>query len=141
VFNGLFGSKKKLELNRFDTYVDPEMTINGTVEYAGTLKVAGKIFGKLKQKETEGTFTVIVDGEIRTDHIDADFVVVNGKVIGTVYASQHLIVGPKGHIDGDVFYGTVVIERGGVIRGRFNNIEPSQATIIQLPLETTTHET
>ena len=54
-----------------------------------------------------------VEGEIRVSHA-----VVNGTVVGPVYAGQYVELQTKCNVTGDVHYKTLEIQLGAVVEGR-----------------------
>ena len=52
-------------------------------------------------------------GEIRADHV-----IINGKVIGPITASELLELQPKAQIEGDVHYKALEMHQGATIAGQ-----------------------
>jgi cytoskeletal protein CcmA (bactofilin family) len=52
--------------------------------------------------------------------------VVNGTVIGPVYASEYVELQPKCNVTGDVHYRTLEIQLGAVVQGRLVHQEELQ---------------
>jgi cytoskeletal protein CcmA (bactofilin family) len=58
--------------------------------------------------------------------IDAPTVVLNGKVVGNVYSSEHVELAAKALVDGNVHYNLVEIMRGAEVNG--NLVHQAAAT-------------
>jgi cytoskeletal protein CcmA (bactofilin family) len=54
-----------------------------------------------------------VDGEINVSHV-----VVNGTVLGPVYASEYAELQPKARVTGDVYYKTLEMHLGAIVEGK-----------------------
>ena len=78
--------------------------INGNISFAEGLRVDGMVTGNIHAQEDGSSILVIseeakVQGELRANHI-----IINGTVIGPVYAISMLELQPKARIEGDIEY-------------------------------------
>ena len=96
-----------------NTIVGKDCIFTGTIEVKGTLRVDGKIKGKIISDET---VSVGPTGEVEAD-IQARTVVVAGSVTGNVVTSEKLELQAKGKVIGDLKTKSVVIEQGAVFHG------------------------
>ena len=87
--------------------------IEGTVRVCGRVQVDGQIDGTLI---AEGHVSVGPSGCI-VGEVVADQLAVGGRVEGKVNVREHLHIAPGGSARGDVRYGTLQVDRGGVIDG------------------------
>jgi cytoskeletal protein CcmA (bactofilin family) len=87
--------------------------------------VQGRLEGDVR---TTGSVTLAATGVVIGD-IDADAVTVAGRVQGLVTARGRLYVLATGRIDGNVAYGTLEVERGGIIEGHTTATPPPVALI------------
>jgi cytoskeletal protein CcmA (bactofilin family) len=87
--------------------------IEGTVRVCGRVQVDGQIDGTLI---AEGHVSVGPSGSI-VGEVVADQLAVGGRVEGKVNVREHLHIAPGGSARGDVRYGTLQVDRGGVIDG------------------------
>ena len=114
----MFGSKKSTPFaNGGHTLFDRAVEIHGTVKFAGTLDIEGKVFGDviavdgsdaLVRVREQGT----VEGEIR-----APKVIINGMVKGDVYSSKHLELAAKAAVHGNVHYSVIEMVKGAEVNG------------------------
>lgn len=95
------------------TVIGAGAVIEGTVRASGPIQVDGHIDGTL---HVEGQVSVGPNGAITGD-VTADEVVVGGRVEGRLTARALLHVTAGGRVRGEVRYGALQIDRGGVIDG------------------------
>jgi cytoskeletal protein CcmA (bactofilin family) len=97
-----------------ETVIAAGASIEGTVRCEGALHVDGRIQGSV---ESVSTVSVGADGMIKGDVL-ADEVTVGGRIEGTVIAASRLHMLSTGAIYGDARYGSLEVDRGGLIEGR-----------------------
>lgn len=114
----MFGSKKNTSFaNGGHTLFDRAVEINGTVKFAGTLDIEGKVFGDVIALEGSDALVRVreqgaVEGEIR-----APKVIINGTVKGDVYSSKHLELASKAVVHGNVHYSVIEMVKGAEVNG------------------------
>lgn len=119
------------------TVVGRGSTVRGSLDCGDDdAKVSGRLEGALTSKTS---VLVAAEGYVEGD-VTAPVVVVGGVVEGTVTAEDRLQLLSTGCIRGDAIYGTLEVERGGVVKGRtmtMTSRPPSQAPpaddTLQLP--------
>lgn len=95
------------------TIIGKDSLFNGTMEVKGTLRVDGKIKGKIICDET---VSIGATGEVEAD-IDAKTVVVAGTVVGNIRTSEKIEMQAKAKVLGDLMTKSIVIEQGAVFHG------------------------
>jgi cytoskeletal protein CcmA (bactofilin family) len=108
----MFRSKTKANATE-PTVIGRGTVIEGTVRVSGRVQVDGQIDGTLI---AEGHVSVGPNGSI-VGEVVADQLAVGGRVEGKVNVREHLHIAPGGSARGDVRYGTLQVDRGGVIDG------------------------
>ena len=99
------------------TIIGTGARIEGKVAFAGYLRVQGEIVGDVSS-DADGGGTVVVHGSGRvTGTIEAPNVIVSGRVVGPVHASQSIEVHQGARVTGDAHYTTIAVHPGGVIEG------------------------
>jgi cytoskeletal protein CcmA (bactofilin family) len=91
--------------------------IEGNVKFADGLRVDGQITGDIRSNSEQPSILVISETATVTGQIFADHVIINGRVIGPVHATQMLELQPKAQIVGDVFYKALEMHQGAAITG------------------------
>lgn len=115
----MFGSKKRNKpQNRIDCLIGAGTTVEGNITFSGGLRVDGQVHGNVLAAEGQpGTLVLSeqarIEGEIRVSHV-----VINGTVLGPVYAVEYMELQAKADVRGDVYYRTLEIQLGAVVQGR-----------------------
>lgn len=95
------------------TIVGKDSVFNGDMEVKGTLRVDGKIKGRIICDET---VSIGVTGEVEAE-IDAKMVIIAGTVIGNIRTSEKIEMQAKAKVLGDVSTKNIVIEQGAIFHG------------------------
>jgi len=101
-----------------DTLIGRQTEIHGDVRFSGGLHIDGKIVGKVVAlNEKSATVSVSESGTIEGD-VRAPNIVLNGQVSGDVHASEHIALGSKARVTGNVYYGIIEMTGGAKINGQ-----------------------
>lgn len=109
----MFGSKSSRPTTGSATVISNGAVIVGSVRAAGPLRLDGRVEGAVI---AEGDAAIGDTGAVLGDVV-ADELIVQGTVEGTVNVRDDLHLGSHACIRGDVRYGTLQVDRGGVIAG------------------------
>ena len=116
----MFGNKNKSNKpqNRIDCLIGAGTEIKGDMTFDGGLRVDGRVQGNVISVEGKpGTLVLSeaarIEGEIRVSHV-----VINGTVVGPVYAADYVELQSKANVTGDVYYRTLEMHLGAVVQGR-----------------------
>lgn len=114
----MFGNKGNKPQNRIDCLIGAGTTVEGNITFSGGLRVDGHVHGNvLAAEDKPGTLVLSeqarIEGEIRVSHV-----VINGTVVGPVYAVEYMELQAKANVTGDVYYRTLEIQLGAVVQGR-----------------------
>ncbi|OSZ63815.1 polymer-forming cytoskeletal protein [Hydrogenophaga sp. IBVHS2] len=92
--------------------------IEGDITFSEGLRVDGTVVGHIKA--AEGKVSILVVSEVAevTGRIEADHVIINGRVKGPVVAHGLLELQPKACIEGDVAYKALEMHQGATISGQ-----------------------
>ena len=114
----MFGSKK-IKSSKIDTLVGQGVEVNGDIKFQGGLHLDGVICGNVCTADNaEGTVLVISDqGRVEGD-VYVAYAVINGEVVGNVYASEKLELSAKARISGNVEYNLLEMASGAEINGQ-----------------------
>ena len=132
----MFGVKNgKTPQNSIDSLIGAGTRVEGNVVFSGGLRVDGEVRGNISSENgLEGTLVVSemasVEGAISVAHV-----VINGTVIGPVFASESLELLPAARVTGDVEYHQIEIQQGAVIQGRLvHQVSGAAAKTVELKL-------
>lgn len=129
----MFGGKTSKPQNRIDSLIGEGTIVEGNIIFAGGLRIDGRVRGSVVAANDQPTTLVLsekarVDGEIRVSHV-----VVNGTIVGPVFAGEYVELQAKANVAGDIHYRTLEIQLGAVIQGRLVHQEQMQeAQVIPL---------
>ena len=115
----MFGSKLgSTPKNSIDSLIGVGTRVEGNVVFSGGLRIDGEVRGNIScENGLEGTLVISekasVEGSITVGHV-----VINGTVIGPVFAGESLELLPAARVTGDVEYHQIEMQQGAVIQGR-----------------------
>ena len=136
----MFGVKNgKTPQNSIDSLIGAGTRVEGNIVFSGGLRVDGEVRGNIgSENGQEGTLVISemasVEGAISVAHV-----VINGAVIGPVFASESLELLPAARVTGDVEYHQIEIQQGAVIQGRLvHQVSGGAAKTVELKLASNT---
>lgn len=114
----MFGSKK-IKSSKIDTLVGQGVEVTGDVKFQGGLHLDGTIKGNVFSTDNaEGAVLVVSDrGRIEGD-VHVAYAVINGEVVGNVFASEKLELSANARISGNVSYNLLEMAAGAEINGQ-----------------------
>ncbi len=124
------GSKSKTSNHgKVDTLIGEHTEITGDIRFVGGLHIEGLVKGNVRAHvASEDALAVVsergrVEGELRVPNL-----VVNGEIVGDVYATEHIDLAKNARVQGDVYYKSMQMASGGEINGKLVRIdqEPQQ---------------
>lgn len=106
--------KKTKSPDSISTFLGPGASVDGTLEFQGTIRLDGKVTGNIKSNEG----TLIVGEKAFVDaRVEVGIAVIMGEVKGTVDASERIEVYPPGRVIGDIQAPVISIDEGGMFNG------------------------
>ncbi len=111
----MFGKKKQPPIK---SLIAQGSHIEGHLRFTDGLRVDGSIKGDIRANDEQPSILVISESAMVYGEIHADHVIINGAVVGPVYASELLELQPKARIEGDVHYKALEMHQGATITGQ-----------------------
>ena len=113
----MFGSRKKLKTSKIDSLIGRHSELYGDVRFTGGLHVDGTIRGNVLAEEDPAAFLNLsehgtVEGEVKVPNV-----VLNGVVVGDVYAKQHIVLASNARVTGNVYYSLIEMAMGAEVNG------------------------
>jgi cytoskeletal protein CcmA (bactofilin family) len=124
----MFGKKKQPPIK---SLIAQGSCIEGNLKFTDGLRIDGEVIGDISAVEGSASILVISESAIVTGHIYADHVIINGRVMGPVHASELLELQPKAKIAGDVSYKALEMHQGAVI---FGQLRPTSQDAEEKPM-------
>lgn len=114
----MFKHKAHRDGQAIDTLIGPQVTLQGDLYFSGGLYVEGRILGRVLAVDGErATVTLAEHGSVEGE-IRAPVVVINGQLIGDVYAHERVELASKARVQGNVHYQVVEMSAGAQLTGR-----------------------
>jgi len=119
----MWGSNKKQRSEKVDTLIGEQTELHGDILFGGGLHVDGKIKGNVIADKESSTMVVLsekgsVEGEIRVPYI-----IINGQVIGDIYAAESVELAQNAQITGNVYYNRIEVAMGAEVNGSLVHYE------------------
>lgn len=112
----MLGSRKKCNTSKIDTLIGANTEIQGDLHFNGGLHVDGRMRGNVI---AEGAAVLMLS---ENGHIEGDVrvpgIVLNGTVIGDVYASERVELAAKARVTGNVYYNLIEMAMGAEVNGK-----------------------
>lgn len=110
------GSKRRN--TKIDTLVGRNTEVTGDISFEGGLHIDGLVKGNILAESGSSSVLSVseagsVEGEVRVPHI-----ALNGSVIGDVYATERIELGPRARVSGNVFYHLIEMAAGAEVNGK-----------------------
>ncbi len=121
----MWGKSRKTRTAQVDTLVGQETEINGDIRFSGGLHVDGTIRGNvIAGDESSSVLTLSEHGSIEGE-VRVPYVVLNGAVMGDVYAGARVELAVKARVTGNVYYNLIEMAMGAEVNG--NLLHQSEA--------------
>lgn len=126
----MFKHKAHRDGQAIDTLIGPQVTLQGDLYFSGGLYVEGRILGRVLAVDGErATVTLAEHGSVEGE-IRAPVVVINGQLIGDVYAHERVELASKARVQGNVHYQVVEMSAGAQLTGRLVHAELAEQAAV-----------
>ena len=120
---------KKFRAPKVTTVVGKNTEIKGDLTFSGGLHVDGIIRGNVIGNDDNGSMLSLserglIEGEVKVSNI-----VLNGSVVGDVYAGNHIELAPNGRVTGNVYYNLIEMKVGAVVNGNLVHQGEGEGTV------------
>jgi cytoskeletal protein CcmA (bactofilin family) len=92
--------------------------IDGNFIFSDGLRLDGGLTGDVTSMPGKPSMLVISELAVVTGAVQADHIIINGRVDGPVHARSMLELQPKARIKGDVTYKLLEMHQGATVAGR-----------------------
>lgn len=120
----MFGKKKQPPIK---SLIAAGSRIQGDMHFTDGLRIDGEVTGNICAVESSLSILVISETACVTGRVQADHVVINGRVVGPVHALELLELQPKARIEGEVHYKSLEMHQGATISGQ---LRPSTLAVL-----------
>ncbi len=121
-----WGRRKPGQSARVDTLIGRHVELRGDLLFSGGVHVDGKVCGNVHAIDDEPSSMLVlsrhgtIEGEIRVPHL-----LVNGLVVGDIYATDSVELAASARITGNVYYNRIEIAMGAEINGSLVHLDDS----------------
>jgi cytoskeletal protein CcmA (bactofilin family) len=106
--------KKDKGTDRIATFIGADASIDGTIEFKGTIRVDGRVKGKI---ESKGGTVVVGENAVVDAEVFVNVAVIMGELNGSIDAKERIEVYPPGRVGGQIQAPVISIEPGGIFNG------------------------
>src|SRR3954463_5368027 len=96
--------------------------VEGNLKFTEGLRIDGEVAGDVCALSSEPSMLVISEAALVEGTIQADHLIVNGRVKGPIHARELLELQPRAQIEGDVTYRALEMHQGAGIAGQLKPI-------------------
>ncbi len=119
----MWGRRKKIRTPRTDSLIGRQTEVLGDVKFSDHLIIQGMVKGDIIADEHSSSVLDVdqngtVEGEVRVPNV-----VLNGTVIGDVYANQHIDLRANARITGNVYYRLIEMAIGAEVNGNLVHVQ------------------
>jgi len=121
---------KKFKASKIATVIGHGTEIKGNLSFAGGLHLDGVITGDLTTNHDDAaTLTVSEHGAVEGD-VRVPNVILNGTVVGDVYASNRVELASKARVTGTVYYSRLEMAMGAEVNGQLKHVNESEPRML-----------
>lgn len=122
----MLGRTKKFKMPKISTVIGRDTQIRGDVVFCGGLHVDGTVRGSLTAHQDEYSTLVVsefgvIEGDVRVANV-----VLNGTVVGDVFASGRVELAAMAKVNGTVYYRLLEMTMGAEINGQLIHTEEQE---------------
>ena len=99
-------------------FISGNVAISGEVRFAGTLRVDGRVDGRVTNYTGKKGTLILSKGSIINGPVETTNLITDGEIHGDVNIKDTLECRASSIIDGEIYYGKLQIAEGAQLRGR-----------------------
>jgi len=122
-------SRRASSRKKLTAFLDEGSEIEGKYTFTGTVLLNGKFQGEIASPDT----LIIGERGVVNACVRAGTLVVNGELVGNVYASERVELSGKARIFGDIESPILVLEEGVMFEGHCRMPRPAAADAARDP--------
>jgi len=121
------GRTKKLKMPPIATVVGPDTVLEGNLSFTGGMHLDGTIRGNVTgQPDSNATLVVSSTGRIEGD-VTVDNLVLDGTIVGDVYACNRVELAPDARVTGTVRYRLLEMAMGAEVNGQLVHVDEADS--------------
>jgi len=129
----VFGSKKNDQFAKGGhTLFDHALEVEGDVRFTGVLDIEGTVKGNIEAVDGRDALIRIREKGCVLGDIKAPKIIINGKIDGNVYATEHLELAAKALVNGNVHYKVIEMVKGSEVNGSLVHVTDDNAAVSEV---------
>ena len=121
---------RRFKAPKVSTVIGQGTTVTGDLAFAGGLHLDGTIKGRVTgEADSRSTLTVSEQGAVEGD-VRVDNLILNGVVIGDVYANERVELATNARVTGTVYYRLLEMAMGAEVNGQLVHSEEEEPRMI-----------
>jgi len=112
----MFSGNKKRRAAKIDSLIGQNTEIEGNVMFRGGFHIDGKLRGNVVAHEPSSLLTLSDHGVVEGD-VNVPNIILNGTVIGDVYATERVELAANAKVIGNVYYNLIEMAMGAEVNG------------------------
>ncbi len=130
----MWGNRKR-KVTRIDSLIGQQTQIKGDLVFSGGLHIDGEIEGNITAlEEPAGSMLTLSEQGSIKGNVRVPNVILNGTVLGNVYAEEHVELALNASVTGNVYYNLIEMAMGAEVNGSLIHTS-DMANQPALPLE------
>lgn len=125
---------------KIDTLIGQSTEVRGDIVFSGGLHVDGIVRGNVVAEEGSGSLLTLsqrgkIEGEVKVPNV-----VLNGTIVGDVYAPEHIELAAEARVNGNVYYSLIEMAMGAEVNGNLVHRSEARDSVVALKREDTPAE-
>jgi len=117
------------------TLIDAKTVISGNVSFAGGLHLDGRVNGNVSAADGASAFLSVSETGCIEGAVAVPTIVLNGQVKGDIDASEHIKLGPRARVQGNLTYVHIETAVGAQINGKLIHRTAAGAPVSQTDVQ------
>lgn len=105
-----------------DSLLSGATRIQGDVQFSGGLHLDGIVTGNVRATGDGPSRLVVGEAAVIEGSVQARVVDLHGTVRGDISARDRVVLGPKARVEGNLYYGTIEMAAGALIKGKLQRL-------------------
>ncbi|HHI75629.1 MAG TPA: polymer-forming cytoskeletal family protein [Gammaproteobacteria bacterium] len=123
-------ARKRFKAPKVSTVIGKDTEITGDIAFEGGLHLDGKVVGNVSGRdEGVSSLTVSEQGAIEGD-VRVDVLILNGTVVGDVYANERVELASQAKVTGTVYYRLLEMAMGAEVNGQLVHSEEQEPRML-----------
>jgi len=127
----MFNRKKSRHMDA-SSIIGQHTEVEGNINFEGRLHINGVIRGDVSASQDQKAMLTLSESGAIHGNVNVPYVILNGPVIGSVHARDHVELAPKARVEGDVHYALIEMAMGAEVNGRLVRITAKEAERVRI---------